>query len=203
MTNEDWEALIAGEREGMVRFAWSRLRRGGLEYEAEDIVHDAFLKMKDKEIAPDLRRSYLTEAVKNLCRDRLGQLVRATERDAVALPGKEVEAYLEVARREALQFSVAQALDKLPDERSREIARMRYAEGWSVEEVARRLNIGVRTVKRISAEVLVILQKELAPYDPRGRRLASRDSQPPIQQGVVRQIQSAGETEAGAPSAAA
>ena len=107
---------------------------------AEDIVHDVFLKLWDKQVfrlpENDLKR-VLYVSVRNACLDCLRRMNMEQE----------------IIDHRALQLK----LEEL--ERSQQIFRMSYLEGLKAAEIAERLDLSVRTVENQLYRSLLYLRK--------------------------------------------
>jgi RNA polymerase sigma-70 factor (ECF subfamily) len=137
---------------------------------AEDIVHDVFLKMWNKQIflLPDNEiKSILYAAVRNACIDHLRRLNREQEvsdQRAFQLKLDELD-FLETSenifmRKDMLEY-IMKKVNELP-ERKREIFHMSYIEGLKAAEIAEQLNLSVRTVENQLYRILLILRKKLS-----------------------------------------
>lgn len=134
---------------------------------AEDIVHDVFLKLWDKQIFllpdDDIRR-ILYVAVRNACLDYLRRLNMEQEiidHRAVQLKLDELdffEASDELFMRNDLLKVLMDKVSELP-ERSQEVFRMSYIEGLKAAEIADRLGLSVRTVENLLYRSLATLRK--------------------------------------------
>lgn len=134
---------------------------------AEDIVHDVFLKLWDKQIFllpdDDIRR-ILYVAVRNACLDHLRRLNMEQEiidHRAVQLKLDELdffEASDELFMRNDLLKVLMDKVSELP-ERSQEVFRMSYIEGLKAAEIADRLGVSVRTVENLLYRSLITLRK--------------------------------------------
>ena len=134
---------------------------------AEDIVHDVFLKLWDKQVFllpdEDIRR-ILYVAVRNACLDHLRRSNMEQEiidHRAVQLQIEELdffEASDELFMREDLLKVLMEKVNELP-ERSLEIFRMSYFEGMRAAEIADRLGLSVRTVENHLYRSLLTLRK--------------------------------------------
>lgn len=134
---------------------------------AEDIVHDVFLKLWDKQVfrlpENDLKR-ILYVAVRNACIDHLRRMNLEQEiidHRALQLKLDELdffEASDEFFMRKDLIDLLMKKVDELP-ERSREVFRMSYIEDLKAVEIAERLNLSVRTVENLLYRSLLYLRK--------------------------------------------
>ena len=134
---------------------------------AEDIVHDVFLKLWDKQVfrlpENDLKR-ILYVSVRNACLDYLRRMnieQEVIDHRALQLKLDELdffEASDELFMREDLLELLMKKIAELP-ERSQEIFRMSYIEGPKAAEIAERLNLSVRTVENLLYRSLLHLRK--------------------------------------------
>lgn len=135
---------------------------------AEDIVHDVFLKLWDKQVflLPDneLRR-ILYVSVRNACLDHLRRLNMEQEiidHRAIQLKLDELDYFEssdELFMRKDIMDILMKRIGELP-ERSQEIFRMSYLEGLKAVEIAERLNLSVRTVENSLYRSLLHLRKK-------------------------------------------
>lgn len=147
----------------LLRFA----RKFVSDFFAEDIVHDVFLKLWDKQIFflpdDDVRR-ILYVAVRNACLDYLRRQNMEQEildHRAIQLQIEELdffEASDELFMRKDLLNVLMAKVNELP-ERSQEIFRLSYFEGLKAAEIAERLDISVRTVENLLYRSLLALRK--------------------------------------------
>ena len=122
---------------------------------AEDIVHDVFLKLWDKQVFllpdDDLKR-ILFVAVRNACIDHLRRSNMEQEildRRAVQLKLEELDYFEssdELFMRKDLLELLMKKVAELP-ERSQEIFRLSYLKGMKAAEIAEQLGLSVRTVE--------------------------------------------------------
>ncbi|MDR0575901.1 MAG: RNA polymerase sigma-70 factor [Tannerella sp.] len=139
---------------------------------AEDIVHDVFLKLWDRQIfllPTDEVKRILYVSVKNACIDHIRKLNQEQEyidKRIVQLKLDELhyyEASDELFMRDDLLGILLQKIEELP-ERSREIFKMSYLEGLKASEIAERLNISTRTVENQLYRSLLFLRKNASHY---------------------------------------
>ena len=134
---------------------------------AEDVVHDVFLKLWDKQVfrlpENDLKR-VLYVTVRNACLDHLRRVSLEQDiidRRALQLKLEELdffEASDELFMRQDLLDLLMKKVAELP-ERSREVFRMSYLEGLKAAEIAERLDLSVRTVENLLYRSLLYLRK--------------------------------------------
>ena len=122
---------------------------------AEDIVHDVFLKLWDKQVfrlpENDLKR-VLYVSVRNACLiDHRALQLKLEELDFF-------EASDELFMRKDLLDLLMKKIAELP-ERSQQIFRMSYLEGLKAAEIAERLDLSVRTVENQLYRSLLYLRK--------------------------------------------
>lgn len=134
---------------------------------AEDIVHDVFLKLWDKQVFllpdDDLKR-ILFVAVRNACIDHLRRSNMEQEildRRAVQLKLEELDYFEssdELFMRKDLLELLMKKVAELP-ERSQEIFRLSYLKGMKAAEIAEQLGLSVRTVENQLYRSLFYLRK--------------------------------------------
>lgn len=134
---------------------------------AEDIVHDVFLKLWDKQIFllpdPDLKR-ILYVTVRNACIDHLRRSNMEQEildRRAIQLKLEELDYFEssdELFMRKDLLELLMKKVEELP-QRSQEIFRLSYLKGMKAAEIADQLGLSVRTVENQLYRSLLYLRK--------------------------------------------
>lgn len=134
---------------------------------AEDIVHDVFLKLWDRQVFllpdEDLKR-ILYVAVRNACIDHLRRSNMEQEildRRAIQLKLDELDYFEssdELFMRQDLMLLLMRKVEELP-ERNREIFRLSYLKGLKAAEIAKQLDISVRTVENQLYRSLLYLRK--------------------------------------------
>lgn len=134
---------------------------------AEDIVHDVFLKLWDRQVFllpdEDLKR-ILYVAVRNACIDHLRRSNMEQEildRRAIQLKLDELDYFEssdELFMRQDLMLLLMKKVEELP-ERNREIFRLSYLKGLKAAEIAKQLDISVRTVENQLYRSLLYLRK--------------------------------------------
>lgn len=138
------------------------------EFYAEDIIHDIFLKLWDKQVfllPEDEIRRILYVAVKNACIDQLRKFNQEQEyidKRMIQLKLDELDFYEasdELFMKKDLLRILLQKIEELPD-RSREIFKMSYLEGLKAAEIAGKLNLSVRTVENQLYRSLLLLRKK-------------------------------------------
>lgn len=122
---------------------------------AEDIVHDVFLKIWDKQVfllSESEVKNILFVAVRNACIDHLRRISLEQEfadKRAIQLKLDELSFYDgadELFMRKDLMAHVMAKINELPEKR-REIFLLSYMEGLKAAEIAERLNLSTRTWK--------------------------------------------------------
>jgi RNA polymerase sigma-70 factor (ECF subfamily) len=134
---------------------------------AEDIVHDVFLKLWDRQVfllpVAEVRR-ILYVAVKNACIDQLRKLYHEhdyIDKYSLQLKIEELnffEASDELFMQKDLMNLLLKKVDELP-KRCQEIFRLSYIEGLKNSEIAKQLNLSVRTVENQLYRALLFLKK--------------------------------------------
>ncbi|MDR0844760.1 MAG: RNA polymerase sigma-70 factor [Tannerella sp.] len=139
---------------------------------AEDLVHDVFLKLLSQDsfqVIDQTIENYLLCAVKNACSDYLKhQIVRDDYLSQAAHELKMEELSFsdnpltELIGKER-KTSLYKAIDRLP-KRCREVFKLAYLEEIENAEIARMLNISVRTVEAQIYKALKILRSILTAF---------------------------------------
>ena len=130
---------------------------------AEDIVHDVFLKIWDKQVfllSESEVKNILFVAVRNACIDLEQEFA---DKRAIQLKLDELSFYDgadELFMRKDLMAHVMAKINELPEKR-REIFLLSYMEGLKAAEIAERLNLSTRTVENQLYRTLLFLRKEL------------------------------------------
>jgi RNA polymerase sigma-70 factor (ECF subfamily) len=142
-------------------------RQLGDAYEAEDVLHEAFmavLKERAAQAKADSFRAWLFQVARNLCRNRQRTRARGSKAlETVARsppemgpdPGGALEA------REA-SVALRQAVTRLPEALA-ELFQLRAA-GFSYEEMAQVLDVPVGTVKSRMHDMVGRLREEVLPW---------------------------------------
>ena len=136
-------------------------------FSAEDIVHDVFLKLWDKQVFrlpdEDLRK-ILYISVRNACIDYLRRInleKDIIDKRAFQLKLEELD-FFESSDELFMQKDIYDILTKKIDElptRSREIFHLSYINGLKASEIAKKLGISVRTVENQLYRSIVYLRK--------------------------------------------
>ena len=136
---------------------------------AEDIVHDVFLNIWDKQVillSESEVKNILFVAVRNACTAHLRRISLEQEfadKRAIQLKLDELSFYDgadELFMRKDLMAHVMAKINELPEKR-REIFLLSYMEGLKAAEIAERLNLSTRTVENQLYRTLLFLRKEL------------------------------------------
>ena len=128
---------------------------------AEDIVHDVFLKIWDKQVfllSESEVKNILFVAVRNACIDHLRRISLEQEfadKRVIQLKLDELSFY-----DGADELFMRAKINELPEKR-REIFLLSYMEGLKAAEIAERLNLSTRTVENQLYRTLLFLRKEL------------------------------------------
>jgi RNA polymerase sigma-70 factor (ECF subfamily) len=137
---------------------------------AEDIVHDVFLKIWEKQVfllPEDEVKRILFTAVRNACIDHLRRLNLEKEiidKKSIQLKIDELnffEASEDFFMRKNLLEIVMKKIEELP-EKKQEIFRLSYIEGMKANEIAEQLGLSVRTVENQLYRTLLFLRKSLS-----------------------------------------
>lgn len=134
----------------------------------EDIVQEVFFRLweKRKQITvTSSAQNYLLTSVRNLCLNylRRQEVQQPFEESLFDQPDDEEGDRL-IQLRE-LEEQLAQALAQLPPE-YRLAFELNRMEGKSLEEVAQRMGVSIRTVERYRDKAIALLQTELKEYLP-------------------------------------
>lgn len=134
--------------------------------EAKDIVHNVFINLWDKREEVDLNtslKSYLFQGVynrsMNYIRDHK-KLVKFDTPQSEAELGQYLESKDHLESEEA-EGRINRALDELPD-KCREIFLMNRFDGLKYREIAKKLNISIKTVETQMSRALKTLREKLS-----------------------------------------
>lgn len=132
----------------------------------EDIVQEAFAQLwakKDRIVITGSLKNYLVSTVRNLCIDCLRKN-SSHRRYVKTLPSAEEARsdYVpdEIYSKAEIEKMLDKALDSLPDS-YRMVFEMNRIEGISYDEIARMMNISVRTAKRYKEHAQKSLENKL------------------------------------------
>lgn len=134
------------------------------EDDAREVVHQVFINLWEKRYDIDLSKSlksYLFTSVNN----RSLNVIRDRKKFSSEEIPEEVGQWDVSAQIEALELEdrIRAVIDDLP-ERCREIFQMNRFEGSTYSEIAKQLNISVKTVENQMSKALRILREQLAEY---------------------------------------
>lgn len=139
------------------------------EHFVEDTVHDVFVRLWDKQIfrLPEAEvKKILYTAVRNACIDHLRKLKlakRFVDHHAVQLKLDELDFFKSsesTFMQHDLMAIILKHIEELP-EKKQQIFRMSYLEQMKASEIARDLNLSVRTVENQLYRTLLILRKKV------------------------------------------
>lgn len=140
---ESFEAVYVRLRAPLVRVAYLLLGGAAGTEGAEDVVHDAFVRYRERHGTVDSPDAYLRQAVVNGCRDRLRHAVVRRDRLPRLLPVP-ADAVTHVPELDETWAVLA----RLP-ERHRAALVLRFYEDLSEAEIARLLGCRPGTVKSL------------------------------------------------------
>ena len=136
----------------------------------EDIIQDVFVSLwedRKKRLIPSSLRNYLMVSVRNHCLNflkkekRIHQYRESAYKEQV-VSDEEKDAIYTLTE---LYDMLEKALKKLPDN-YRIVFEMHRMEGEKYEDIAKKLNLSLRTVKRYQSQALEILREDLKDYLP-------------------------------------
>lgn len=139
------------------------------EHFVEDVVHDVFMRLWDKQIfrLPEQEvKKILYTAVRNSCIDHLRRLKlerRFVDHHAIQLKLDELDFFKSsehIFMQNDLMELILKHIGSLPDKKQ-QIFRMSYLQQMKANEIARDLNLSVRTVENQLYRTLVILRKKI------------------------------------------
>ena len=138
--------------------------------EAEEVVQSSFLNLWEKRKKLEIKisfKSYLFMMIRNACLNKIkrSNLIRKHH--------VEVEAFMEVSRNVTmekvvsveLEEKVEQSIQSLP-EQCKLIFKLSRFEELKYEEIAKQLNLSVKTVENQISKALKIMRRELKEYLP-------------------------------------
>jgi len=131
--------------------------------DAKGVVHDVFVSVWEKfdTLAPDLNyKSYLYTAVRNRCLNVIRDHKKFVPIDAVddqpASEGSSIET-------KELETEIALAIQSLPD-KCRQVFEKSRLEGLKYAQIAKEMNISVKTVEAQMSKALRVLRQHLAEF---------------------------------------
>ena len=169
----DWAALIGDQRADLVRIAHLRIRHDVSGVDAEDVVHEVFLRMVRR--GPDPRgvsrpAAYLRQAVANEC------VTRWRRHREWAVPDTPDRTEHDHAERCVAALAVRQAMAALTP-RQHSVITLGFLHGYTDAEVAAALGIQPVTVRTLRRRALDRMRVALA--DPEPSRPADLPGQEP------------------------
>lgn len=139
------------------------------EHFVEDIVHDVFMRLWDKQIfrlpEPEVKK-ILYAAVRNACIDHLRRLKlerRFVDHHAIQLKLDELDFFKSsesIFMQNDLMALILKYIEEL-SEKKQQIFRMSYFEQMKASEIAKDLNLSVRTVENQLYRTLLIIRKKI------------------------------------------
>jgi len=164
---EKFKELFLKYYQGLCNFAYNYL---GSTHLSEEVVQEVFANFweKKKDICHDANlKSYLYTSVRNRALDLLDK--QETERKYISkfVLVKEMRGKEKVNYQEDSEFvnQVKKAVNNLP-ERARMIYMLSRKEGLTYKEIAKTLDISIKTVESQMVRALKILRKQLVKYLP-------------------------------------
>lgn len=159
LKNCKFDTLFIQHYERLVLFAESYVVASQL---AEDIVQDVFLSLYSR---PDFEnveytRSYLFSCVRNSCVDYLRELKVKDRHNLLLFDAAFYTADFDLLEEDALIGRVAEAIDRLPEQR-REILKYSVYQGMSYTEIAEVTGLSVNTVKTHMKKAYQDLREQL------------------------------------------
>ncbi len=146
------EVLYRAEQSGLIRLARSLI---GSSPQADEVVHDAFLKLYEKRAAVDHPGGYVRQIVVNNCYSVLRR--RAVERRALNVLRFDAKQQVETPTRTAETLS---ALDKLTPKQRTAIV-LRFYEDLSVDATAELMGVKPGTVKSLVHRGLEAVREQM------------------------------------------
>lgn len=173
MTSEELSTALEAKRPEMIRIAAAKLRRHGLEYEAEDFVQEAMIEILrglaedrytfDEGVGPIFQTTLVHRIYDRFAKERTAQ--RTTD-EYTRIYQPDSQAHMQ--QRERLKVDVELALAKL-DPLTGQIARLVWMEALTYRQIMRQLRVTDRTITAALNEARPVLCSELARYDHRQR----------------------------------
>lgn len=163
----DFEMLFKEHYENLCSYAYLFLKDTDT---SEDAVQEVFYKLwksRDKISIDTSIKSYLFRAVRNSCMNVIEHLkVKEGYRDSTA-QGLEGDQHTSVDQSivNELEQKIKETIDLLPSERRKVFMMSRY-EGLKYREIAKELNISVKTVENQMYQALIFMREHLKEYLP-------------------------------------
>lgn len=162
-----FEQVFRKYRKRLIRFAYSYVQTISV---AEDLTQDAFLKVWELREALDPQssiRAYLYQSVRNSALDyKKHQAVEEKNYMSLRLT-HELQSRVEVDDTDAGEFieAVQAAIEKLP-KRGKEVYKLSRTDGLTYKEIAKVMEISVKTVESQMSRSLKLLRSALSDYLP-------------------------------------
>lgn len=131
--------------------------------DAKGIVHEVFVAVWEKydDLAIDLNyKSYLYTAVRNRCLNKIRDQKKFVLLDPLVHDDVTDDDELQT---QELEIAIAHAVDSLP-EKCREVFEKSRIEGLKYAQIAKEMNISVKTVEAQMSKALRVLRKHLAEF---------------------------------------
>jgi RNA polymerase sigma-70 factor (ECF subfamily) len=131
--------------------------------DAEDIVHNVFLKIFEKEDSlNDIveLKPYLYKAVHNACINHLKKSQKISQTSTIEPVTPDGEDYLVKRIEDEVLWELAQAVESLPT-KCREVFKLSYMKHMSNDQIATELKISVNTVKSQKQRAKQLLKEQL------------------------------------------
>jgi len=161
MDNHAFEELFKKYFTPMMAFSRRIL---GDEDDAREVVHQVFINLWEKRNEIDLStslKSYLLTAVNNRSLNVIRDRKKFSSEEVPEIAGEwDVSAQIESME---LEEKIREALDSLPD-RCRKIFELNRFDGLKYAEIAKQLDISVKTVENQVSKALRILREQLGKY---------------------------------------
>jgi RNA polymerase sigma-70 factor (ECF subfamily) len=130
---------------------------------AKDIVQEVFIKLwqyKGRFEAAGNLKAFLYLSTRNGCLNSLRSLERESDRrvKATYLDAREMEAIDESIVRLEYMAEINKVVQQLPL-KMREVFRLSFEEGLSIEEIAKKMGISAKTVRNQKYKTLVVLRR--------------------------------------------
>jgi RNA polymerase sigma-19 factor, ECF subfamily len=164
---EAFDAIFRAYYADLVGFAQSMLRdRTGAEDAAQDVMLELWRRRKNIVLETSLR-AYLLQATRNRALNQIRHrhvVARVDPENLAAAPAPPADRR---AMEGELEGVVRRAIGELPD-RCREVFKLSRFHGLTYAEIARTLDISVKTVEAQMGKALRTLRHQLAPWLPEG-----------------------------------
>jgi len=135
--------------------------------ESEEAVQQVFIQLWEKRETMEINisiQAYLFKAVRNNCLNRIKhQKVKQVYADEVVAQANEASNTTHITLQNELQQQIHQAIDSLP-EQCRLIFKLSRFEEMKYSEIAKELNISIKTVENQMGKALKIMREKLKDY---------------------------------------